>query len=81
MTQLTKYLNYVMFQKFKFVVQAVDTEEQLVSIINLDPTFMVQEPGSESYKFIINAFNDKGDSQVVEIDKDSIVTDEIGEYQ
>lgn len=58
----------------------MDTEEQLVSIINLEPTFMIQEPNEENYKFVIIAFNDKGDSQIVEIDKDSIATEEIGEF-
>ncbi|PZC84388.1 hypothetical protein B5X24_HaOG204962 [Helicoverpa armigera] len=64
-------------QKFKFIVEALDTEEQLVSIIALEPTFMIQEPSHETYKFNIIAFNDKGDSQVVVIDKDSIISEEI----
>ncbi|KAF9410957.1 hypothetical protein HW555_010089 [Spodoptera exigua] len=64
-------------QKFKFTVQAVDTEEELVSITNLEPKFMIQEPSYDNYKFVIIAFNDKGESQVVEVDKDSIVSEGI----
>ncbi|XP_035436128.2 nephrin isoform X1 [Spodoptera frugiperda] len=64
-------------QKFKFTVQAVDTEEELVSITNLEPKFMIQEPSYDNYKFVIIAFNDKGESQVVEVDKGSIVSEEI----
>lgn len=39
---------------------------------------MIQETSQDDYKFVIIAFNDKGESQVVEIDKDSIVSEEIG---
>ncbi|XP_026742470.1 hemicentin-2-like isoform X1 [Trichoplusia ni] len=63
-------------QKFKFTVQPMDSEEELVSIINSEPKFMVEEPSHDEYKFVILAFNDKGESQVVEIDKDSIVSEE-----
>lgn len=58
----------------------MDTEEELVSITNLEPKFMIQEPSYDNYKFVIIAFNDKGESQVVEVNKDSIVSEEIGEY-
>ncbi|KAH9643899.1 hypothetical protein HF086_012774 [Spodoptera exigua] len=42
------------------------------------PQFMIQEPSYDNYKFVIIAFNDKGESQVVEVDKDSIVSEGIG---
>lgn len=70
-----------MFQKFKFTVQPMDSEEELVSIINSEPKFMVEEPSHDEYKFVILAFNDKGESQVVEIDKDSIVSEEERKFQ
>ncbi|XP_075969526.1 uncharacterized protein LOC142972358 isoform X2 [Anticarsia gemmatalis] len=60
-------------QKFKFIVKPVNTDDQLVSIISLEPKFMIQEPSIENYKFLIIAFNDKGESQNVEINKDSII--------
>ncbi|CAB3236390.1 unnamed protein product [Arctia plantaginis] len=62
-------------QKFKFIVKPADDDdgEQLVSIINLEPKFMIPEPNKENYKFVIIAFNEKGESQVVEINADSII--------
>nr|XP_026495221.1 hemicentin-2-like isoform X1 [Vanessa tameamea] len=60
-------------QKFKFTVNSLDTDDQLVSIINQEPKFMIQAPKQDNYKFVIIAFNDKGESQSVEIDTDSIV--------
>ncbi|XP_064071552.1 uncharacterized protein LOC113400058 isoform X3 [Vanessa tameamea] len=60
-------------QKFKFTVNSLDTADQLVSIINQEPKFMIQAPKQDNYKFVIIAFNDKGESQSVEIDTDSIV--------
>ncbi|XP_072943944.1 uncharacterized protein [Epargyreus clarus] len=60
-------------QKFKFIVQALDSEDQLVSIINQEPKFIIPEPKEESYKFVLVAFNDKGDSKPVEIEMESIV--------
>ncbi|CAH0720782.1 unnamed protein product, partial [Brenthis ino] len=60
-------------QKFKFIVMSLESEEQIVSIINLEPKFMIEEPKQENYKFVILAFNDKGESESVEIEKDSIV--------
>lgn len=71
-----KHIKY--FQKFKFIVTAVDSDEHLVSIINQEPKFMIEEPKETNYKFIVIAFNDKGDSKVIEINKDSIVDASIG---
>ncbi|XP_061383561.1 uncharacterized protein LOC116767206 isoform X2 [Danaus plexippus] len=68
-------------QKFKFTVNDLDTDDQLVSIINQEPKFMIQEPKKENYKFVINAFNEKGDSETVEIDKDSIVDESAGSLE
>ncbi|XP_045445760.1 uncharacterized protein LOC123653823, partial [Melitaea cinxia] len=60
-------------QKFKFTAIDLDTKDQLVSIINQDPKFMIQEPKQDNYKFVVVAFNEKGDSESVEIDKASII--------
>ncbi|CAH2086531.1 unnamed protein product [Euphydryas editha] len=65
-------------QKFKFTAIDLDTGDQIVSIINQDPKFMIQEPKQDNYKFVIVAFNDKGDSESVEINKDSIVDENAG---
>ncbi|XP_047510163.1 neural cell adhesion molecule 2-like isoform X1 [Pieris napi] len=64
-------------QKFKFIVTAADSEEQLVSIINQEPKFMIEEPKETTYKFNIIAFNDKGESKIIELDKDSIIDEGI----
>ncbi|XP_045491734.1 nephrin-like isoform X4 [Colias croceus] len=63
-------------QKFMFTVKSLDSEEQILSIINQEPTFMIQEP-KEDYKFVLVAINDKGESKVMEILKDDIVDDSI----
>ncbi|CAG4981229.1 unnamed protein product [Parnassius apollo] len=65
-------------QKFKFNVSSLDSEEQLVSIINQEPKFIIQEPKEENYKFVIVAFNAKGESKIVEIEKDSIIDESEG---
>ncbi|XP_023943988.2 uncharacterized protein LOC112050081 [Bicyclus anynana] len=67
-----------MQQKFKFIVYSLDSDEQLVSIITQEPKFMIQEPKQANYKFVIIAFNEKGDSESVEIEKDSIIDENNG---
>ncbi|XP_034840272.1 neural cell adhesion molecule 1-like [Maniola hyperantus] len=67
-----------MQQKFKFIVYSLDSDEQLVSIINQEPKFMIQEPKQVNYKFVIIAFNEKGDSESVEIEKDDIIDETAG---
>ncbi|XP_045533772.1 neural cell adhesion molecule 2 isoform X1 [Papilio machaon] len=66
-------------QKFKFNVFSSDSEEQTLSIINQEPKFIIPEPKVESYKFVVVAFNAKGESSTVEIDKDSIIDETEGE--
>ncbi|XP_039747345.1 titin-like isoform X1 [Pararge aegeria] len=65
-------------QKFKFIVYSLDSDEQLVSIINQEPKFMIQEPKQANYKFVIIAFNEKGDSESVEIEKANIIDENNG---
>ncbi|CAH2074049.1 unnamed protein product, partial [Iphiclides podalirius] len=65
-------------QKFKFNVTSLDSDEQIVSIINQEPKFMIQEPKEKNYKFVIVAFNAKGESNIVEIETDSIVNESEG---
>ncbi|KAJ2952787.1 hypothetical protein O0L34_g7146 [Tuta absoluta] len=60
-------------QKFKFIVVELDSAKQLTYIEQMEPHFKISEPKEEKYKFIIFATNSKGDSKVVEIDKNSIV--------
>ncbi|XP_013182256.1 PREDICTED: neural cell adhesion molecule 2-like [Papilio xuthus] len=66
-------------QKFKFNVFSSDSEEQTLSIINQEPKFIIQEPKEETYKFVVVAFNAKGESSTVEIDKESIIDETEGE--
>lgn len=61
------------FQRFKFIVKSDSSKDDVLSITNLEPEFMITEPKQEDYKFIIIAFNDKGDSQTVQIEKDEII--------
>ncbi|KAG7307224.1 hypothetical protein JYU34_007381 [Plutella xylostella] len=63
-------------QKFIFTVQSLDSEKQLLSITNLEPQFIIQEPTEENYKFTIISTNKKGDSSVVEINKEDIIIQE-----
>ncbi|XP_050664297.1 neural cell adhesion molecule 2-like isoform X2 [Leptidea sinapis] len=60
-------------QKFKFTAHSLDSDEQIVSITSQEPTFMIQEPKQENYKFVIVAFNDKGESKSLELEKKYIV--------
>ncbi|XP_049867139.1 neogenin-like [Pectinophora gossypiella] len=60
-------------QKFKFSVYTVDTDKEIVSIISLEPKFIIQEPKEDNYRFVIIATNDKGNSICVEIDKENII--------
>ncbi|CAG9783702.1 unnamed protein product [Diatraea saccharalis] len=64
-------------QKFNFaVISSTDNKKSVVSISNIEPKFLIHEPSEETYKFVITAQNDKGESSEVEIDKNNIV-DEI----
>lgn len=49
-----------------------------MSIINMEPMFIIQEPKEDNYKFIIRAMNDKGPSQIVEILKENIINATLG---
>lgn len=73
-------LKNILFQKFKFIVKSLETDDQIVSIINMEPKFMIEEPKQENYKFVILAFNEKGESENVEIEKDSIIDESEGIY-
>ncbi|KAI5633068.1 immunoglobulin domain-containing protein [Phthorimaea operculella] len=66
-------------QKFKFIVVELDSGKQLTYIEQREPHFKISAPKEENYKFIIFATNSKGDSKVVDIDKDSIVDETIEE--
>lgn len=58
---------------------SLDSEEQLMSIESIDPKFKIQEPKQEKYKFVIKAFNDKGESQSVVINQEDIENKSEGE--
>lgn len=58
-----------------------DTEDIILSIINGDPEFMIPEPKLENYKFVIVAFNDKGESNTVDIEKTDVVDESEGKSQ
>ncbi|CAK1552083.1 unnamed protein product [Leptosia nina] len=60
-------------QKFKFIVNSLDSGDQIVSIINQEPKFIIEEPKETKYNFIIIAMNEKGESKMIEIAKESIV--------
>ncbi|XP_059054203.1 titin-like [Achroia grisella] len=64
-------------QKFKFIVKSTNSEDQYLSITSLEPKFVFQKPKTEDYTFLITAFNEKGESTTVEIDKDSIIKEKI----
>lgn len=49
-----------------------------MSIVNLEPVFIIQEPKEDNYKFVIRAFNEKGPSQIVEILKENIINATLG---
>lgn len=55
------------------IVAASDTDDIILSIINGEPEFMIPEPKQENYEFVIVAFNDKGDSQSVEIENTDVI--------
>ncbi|KAJ0180487.1 hypothetical protein K1T71_003891 [Dendrolimus kikuchii] len=59
-------------QTFKFSVTSLDSKEQFISIESIEPQFKIQEPKHKKYKFVIKAFNDKGESQPVEIKYDEV---------
>lgn len=60
-------------QKFNFIVKEIDSDQQLVTIINLEPRFIIPEPKQEKYKFVVVALNEKGQSSTVEIAKEDII--------
>ncbi|KAL0842020.1 hypothetical protein ABMA28_014236 [Loxostege sticticalis] len=63
-------------QHFKFVVKPIDKEkhhDDILSITKIEPTFIIQQPTEEKYKFVIVAINDKGESSEVEIAMEDIV--------
>ncbi|XP_063620314.1 uncharacterized protein LOC134792841 [Cydia splendana] len=66
-------------QKFTIVAKSTDTDEVLETISKLEPKFLIQDLTEENFKFEIVASNDKGDSQLVEIGKDSIIDELAGE--
>ncbi|XP_052750628.1 neural cell adhesion molecule 2-like [Galleria mellonella] len=60
-------------QKFKLIVKSTNSENQYLSITSLEPKFVIQKPETEEYTFLITAFNEKGESTTVEIERDSII--------
>lgn len=49
-----------------------------MSIVSLEPIFIIQEPKEDNYKFVIRAINEKGPSQIVEILKENIINVTLG---
>ncbi|KAM3963506.1 neural cell adhesion molecule 2 [Aphomia sociella] len=64
-------------QKFKFIVKSTSSEDQYLSITSLEPKFVIEKPKADDYVFLITAFNEKGESTTVEIDKSSIIEEKI----
>ncbi|XP_026329111.1 uncharacterized protein LOC113237068 [Hyposmocoma kahamanoa] len=65
-------------QKFEFNLTKIDSNEQLMSIVSLEPKFIIQDPKEDNYKFVIRAINEKGPSQIVEIVKEDILNATLG---
>lgn len=52
--------------------------DDILSITKIEPTFIIQQPTEEKYKFVIVAINDKGESSEVEIAMEDIVDENPG---
>lgn len=69
---------HFLLQKFEFNLTKIDSNEQLMSIVSLEPKFIIQDPKEDNYKFVIRAINEKGPSQIVEILKEDILNATLG---
>lgn len=65
-------------QKFTLIAKSLTTDSEIISIINLEPQFIIQEPNVDEYKLIIVAFNEKGVSDAVTITQEDIIDESEG---
>lgn len=68
-----KFIYVLYIQKFILTVTSLESNTDVISITNLEPQFIIQEPPQGSYKIVISAFNEKGQSEVVTINQEDIM--------